>query len=223
MCSSGADIEDRRGDVSSCRKRNGGFYRVTISVGDSGVRAGGPSQRRVAESRDSAPRWGRILMRLLPLAFAVALVWAVASGLWSAANPSMGVAPQGFAGYRLAETVTGPQAVAQMSRLHGKGVGVVDGYVAHYDGPSGGAMVYVGEAASEKDALLLLDQMRERIAAGNQYFTDLKPLTVNGVQAFSVRSGQESHYFWQVGKRVIWAQFDRLDETGLTAAVQAFR
>ncbi len=162
-------------------------------------------------------------MRALPLVFAAVLVWVVGSGLWYAANGTGGSAVQSFGSYRLTQATTGQEAVAQMSRLHGKGVGVTDGYVGHYEGPSGGAMAYVGETASERDAGVLLAQMEQRIGAGNQYFTDLKPLTVDGVRVLSVRNGQEAHYFWQAGKSVLWIGFDREDPVGLSAAVQAFR
>lgn len=162
-------------------------------------------------------------MRVLPFVFAAVLVWVVGSGLWYAANGSSGSVPQSFGSYRLTQATTGQEAVAQMSRLHGKGVGVTDGYVGHYEGPSGGAMVYFGEAASERDAGALLVQMEQRIGPGNQYFTDLKPRTVDGIRVLSVRNGQEAHYFWQVGRNVVWIGFDREDPVGLSAAVQAFR
>ncbi len=161
-------------------------------------------------------------MRLVPVVFAAALVAAVAGGLWNAANAQQGIAPKQLGTYQLTgDPVVGAEAVAQMSRLHGKGVGVVDGYVAHYRGPSGGAMVYLGSTASEKDAIELLRQMEERIGAGNQYFTNLRQLTVEGVKVYTVRSGPETHYFWQAGKNVIWMGFDRDDPTELAIAVKA--
>ncbi len=162
-------------------------------------------------------------MRLLPVLFAAVLVWAVASGLWNAANGPDGPAPRDFASYRLTRTITGPEAVEQMSKLHGKGVGVTDGYVAHYDGSSGGAVLYVGETTTEKDAAGLLEQMVVRIGPSNRYFTGLKPVTVEGTRAYSVRGGQESHYFWQVKNKVVWVGFDRDDPAGLAAVVRAVR
>ena len=113
--------------------------------------------------------------------------------------------------------------MAEMSRLHGKGVGLKDGYVAHYDGPSGGAVLYVGSAESEKAAADLLGQMEERIGPNNRYFTGLRSVVVEGVRLFSVRSGQESHYFWQVGDKVVWLGFDRDDPAALAEAVQRVR
>ncbi len=172
-----------------------------------------------AQSRNGRPgrRW---LVRLVPLVFAAALVGAVVLGLWQAANPPKSEAPQAIGTYGLTQLVTGQAAVAQMSKLHGKGVGVLDGYIAHYEGPKGGAIAYVATTASEKDAADLLGQMEGRIAAGNQYFAGLKPVSVEGFRVLSVRSGQESHYFWATGEKVIWVAFDRDDPPALAAAVK---
>lgn len=171
---------------------------------------------------DDVRRPGRI-GRWMPLVFGAILLFAVVAGLWNAANPPAGPAPPGLAGLRLTRTVTGAEAVAEMSRLHGKGVGLKDGYVAHYDGPSGGAVLYVGSAESEGAAAELLGQMEERIGPDNRYFTGLRPLVVEGVRLFFVRSGQESHYFWQAGDKVVWIGFDRDDPAALVAAVRGVR
>ena len=164
-------------------------------------------------------RRGSILVRLLPILFAAGLIAVVVAGLWNSANPSRGSAPEAIGAYQLSQIVTGPAAVTQMARLHGKGIGVVDGYVGHYEGPSGGIVAYVGEAASDSDAAALLKQMEQSIGTSNQYFTNLKTVTVNGVKLFSVRSGPENHYFWATGKKVIWLAFDKDDQTALAAAV----
>ena len=178
-----------------------------------------------ANSASAATRPPRRLhgatVKVVPMLFVVVLVAAVATGLWNAANEQDGPAPRSLGGLQLGQTITGPEAVAQMSKLHGKGVGVVDGYIAHYQGPSGGAVLYVGQTASEGDAALLLKQMEERIGAGNQYFTNLKATTVGGVKIFSVLSGKQTHYFWQAGDLVNWIGFDQDDPDALAAAVKA--
>lgn len=164
-----------------------------------------------------------ILVQLVPVVFAAVLIGAVAAGLWQAANPATGAAPTSFAGYQISQLVTGPDAVARMSRLHGKGVGVTDGYIGHYESGSNGVVAYVGDTISEQDAASLLKQMEDRIAAGNQYFIDLRPVSVDGKRVLWVRSGQESHYFWQQGSKVIWLAFDKDDRAGLAAAVKVFK
>lgn len=174
----------------------------------------------VGTTRTSEKR-GILIVRLLPVLFAAVLVTAVAAGLWNVANPSNGDAPAALGAYRLSQIVTGPAAVSQMTQLHGKGVGVVGGYIAHYEGPSGSVVAYVGETSSENDAATLLEQMEQSIGTANQYFTNLKSVTVDGVKLFSVRSGPESHYFWTTGKKVIWLAFGKDDRAGLVAAVGA--
>jgi hypothetical protein len=164
-----------------------------------------------------------ILVRLVPVVFAAVLITAVFSGLWASANGPDGPAPRSLGTFSLAQVITGPEAVSQMSRLHGKDVGVVDGYIAHYQGARGGAVLYVGEMGSVENAVALNRQMVERIAAGNPMFTDLSSLTVEGMEVFAVRSGTETHYFWQVGELINWIGFDRDDPAALAEAVRAIR
>jgi hypothetical protein len=162
-------------------------------------------------------------MRLVPVVFAAVLIVAVISGLWGEANGTDGPAPNNLAGLTLAQVVTGPEAVSQMSRLHGKGVGLVDGYIAHYQGARGGAVLYVGEMGSVENAVALNKQMVDRIAAGNPMFTDLSSLAVEGVEVFKVLSGPETHYFWQIGELINWIGFDRDDPVALAEAVRVVR
>jgi hypothetical protein len=165
----------------------------------------------------------RNLVRFVPVAFAVVLVVAVFSGLWSAANGPDGPAPRSLAGMSLAQLIAGPEAVSQMSKLHGKGVGVVDGYIAHYQGSGGGAVLYVGRMGSVENAVALNQQMVDRIAVGNPMFTDLSSLTVEGTEVFKVRSGPESHYFWREGELINWIGFDRDSPAALAEAVRVVR
>ena len=185
---------------------------------DNGVDVAQARRRELGE-----PKHGNWPVRLLPILFMLGLVAAVGTGLWNAANPHEGAAPLAIGEYRQTQVVTGPAAVSQMSRLHGKGVGVSDGYVGHYEGRGGGMVAYVAETPSEADADSLLRQMEERIGTGNQYFTGLKPVAVDGVRVLSVQSGQESHYFWAAGKKVVWIAFDRDDQPALVSAVRVIR
>jgi hypothetical protein len=164
-----------------------------------------------------------VLARLVPMLFGALLVGLVFAELRSAADVPTGPAPRSLAGLTLAQVVTGPDAVYQMSRLHGKGIGVLDGYIAHYRGATGGAVLYVGEMGSVESAVAFNRQMVDLIAAGNPMFTDLRSLAVENIEVFEVRSGPETHYFWQVGELINWIGFDRDDRDALAAAVRAIR
>lgn len=182
--------------------------------------AAATSSRAAVRTRSNQ---GRLVVRLVTVVFAFALAAAVAFGLWEASNTPSGPAPKQLASLSLAQVITGPDAVAQMSKLHGKGVGVVDGYIAHYQGANGGAVLYVGQMGSAENASTLAKQMEARIGAGNQHFTGLKSLQVEGTKVFTVRSGPETHYFWKSEDLVNWIGFDMDDPLALAAAVRALR
>jgi hypothetical protein len=165
----------------------------------------------------------RALALLVPLFFGLLLAGLVFAEMRNAADVPIGPAPRSLAGLTLAEVVTGPEAVSQMSRLHGKGVGIVDGYIAYYQGATGSAVLYVGEMGTVENAVALNQQMVDLIAEGNPIFTDLTTLTVEGMEVFAVRSGPETHYFWQVGELINWIGFDRDDPSVLTAAIRVVR
>ena len=142
----------------------------------------------------------------------LALTIAVVGGLWDQAQqpPEAGAAadaadaagiPAQIAGLRRTQTVTGPQAVAQMQELHGKDVGVVNGWIAHY-GNDG--IIWYGEARDEATAIQLLEAMTRRIQAGNRVFTGLKQLQVEGRPVFTVAGQGQRHYYYRQGRLVIW-------------------
>lgn len=66
-------------------------------------------------------------------------------------------------GLPLVETVTGNEGLAQVSRMHGKDVGLVRGYVAQYADNKARATLWVGWAESEAAAQALTDRMTARI------------------------------------------------------------
>ncbi|MDP2935826.1 MAG: hypothetical protein Q8O86_04985 [Dehalococcoidia bacterium] len=142
----------------------------------------------------------------------LALLIAVVGGLWDQAQqPPVGGAvavasnaagiPAQIAGLRRTETMTGPQALAELQELHGKDVGVAGGWIAHYGKE---ATVWMGEARDEATAIQLLEAMTRRIQAGNQYFTGLKQLQVEGRPVFTVVGQGQRHYYYRQGRQLIW-------------------
>ena len=95
----------------------------------------------------------------------------------------------------------GEAAIKEMSQLHGRDVGMVGGWVAHYQR---NATVYVGEIADEDSASNLLEAMVSRIGAGNAIFKDLQRVRFEGQDLYSVFGQGQNHYFYQKGNKVIW-------------------
>ncbi len=162
-------------------------------------------------------------VRNLSLRLAIVLIVIVAFALWSTDDTVGGDAPSKLVAYKRTQVVTAPQAVAQMSQLHGKAVGIVDGYIATYRADQNSLVAYVGQMASPSDAEALNKLMENRIARGNAIVTGLKSLKIDGTRVLFVKAGPETHYFWAVGSRVIWLAFDKDDPPGLHAAMKAFK
>jgi hypothetical protein len=151
--------------------------------------------------------------------FAVAMIAAVVLGLWASVSGPEDAASRRLARLRLVDSVGGPEAVAEMTRLYGEGV--VSGYVAHYEGSAGRAVLHVGRTGSEGAAAALVGRLEDRMAGGWEGFTGVEPREVEGVRVLSALGGEGRQYFWQARELVVWLGFDREYPAGLAAAVGA--
>ncbi|MDP2726089.1 MAG: hypothetical protein Q8P59_00965 [Dehalococcoidia bacterium] len=157
----------------------------------------------------------KALIIAVQVVIGLGLIVAVTVGLWDQAQKppesDMGVGPASasanasipaqIAGLRRGDTMTGPQAMAELEQLHGKSVGLSSGWIAHYGKD---AVIYVGEANDDATASQLFQTMTSRIGAGNQSFKNLQQLQVNGKQIFTVIGQGQRHYYYQQGRQVVW-------------------
>ena len=161
----------------------------------------------------------RFLIPTLPLVFGFVILVSVAAGLWSIASKQeshAGPAPHELAGYELAGVMVGPEALAEINSLHGKPVGdISDGWVAHYDG---NATIWVATAATDEDARRLLDEMALGIQNGDSPFRGLAAQTYEGLTLYRVTDGQQWHFFYQRGLKVVWIAAPRGAEDEFLAA-----
>lgn len=135
----------------------------------------------------------------------------VAQALWSNTGSPQTTAsiPQKIAGLGLQKSETGPQAVENFNRLHGKDVGATTGWVGYYEG---NGIVWVAEVANEARAYQLMDAMTRRIRAGNDMFGNLDQLRVGDQAIFTVVGQGQRHYYYQRGSKVIWIAAPRIAE-----------
>ena len=159
---------------------------------------------RVAQQPSSASvarRSGRVF--LAQVLFVGMLVAAVAGGLWTITRDQTRVAaaPGTLAGMPLQEVMTGEAALARMEGLHGKEVGLRDGWIAVYQH---GGVLWVGEAESAAVAERLTARMTERIEDGNPMFRHLGIESIGRVAAHKVTDGSALHYYYQLGEKVVW-------------------
>ncbi len=157
-------------------------------------------------SHRSAPRGGReqgsAKALMVSVLFAVLVAVGVATGLWSAAgNQASTPAPAELAGYNLVSAVAGPEAIADINRLHGTGIEIIDAWIGRYQGDGG---VWVSRASDEAKARELLDEMVTNIEDGGSPFSGLTPQEFQGMPVYAVRDARQVHYFYQQDTQVVW-------------------
>lgn len=134
---------------------------------------------------------------------AIVIIALIARGFWATGSGqgATTTAPEQIAGLKLVKLLSGQEAVADMSRLHGKDVGLTGGWVGYYEAK---AIIWNGETQTEAQAYQLTEAMTRRIAAGNEVFTDLQQTRIDSTVVFSVVGMGQKHYYFQRGNKVVW-------------------
>lgn len=115
--------------------------------------------------------------------------------------------PSSLANQPLTNATYGDQAVADITRLHGKQFPITSGAVGQY-GDSGQSTLWVSESPTEGDAADLVTAMQTRIAEGRSPFSQ-RDVRDEGSTDILVLDGMgQQHFYFQVGKRVIWLAAD---------------
>lgn len=103
---------------------------------------------------------------------------------------------------------TDQQAIPQLRRLYETNMPIYTAYVSHYKGENMNLNLWVGEG-EEGEVRKLFDGLTKRIETGeDKLYTDLKKIDVSGMAVYSVKRGDESHYFYQSGKKFVWINIE---------------
>jgi len=113
--------------------------------------------------------------------------------------------PHTLGGLTLTALEQGPEALAAMDRLHGKPLGLTDGYQAQYGQGAGMVMVWVARVADGDAADHLTDHMTKRINEGRSPFSRPEPLRHGGLTLYQTTGMNQLHLYYANGPRVIWA------------------
>lgn len=116
--------------------------------------------------------------------------------------------PQEIQGIKQSEVVSGPPAIAMISKLHGTDIVIREGYIANYEGDGSQITIWVSESGSQKEADQLFDVMDRKIEAAASSpgapFKDRREFTRNGKKVIEVKGMGMYNYFYKSDIRVYW-------------------
>jgi hypothetical protein len=147
-----------------------------------------------------------------PLLIALGVMLLVGAAGWGVlstrlANPDALAVPEAIAGLPLAGKSVGPQAVAEVARLHGKGFLLTSGATATYG--DGAATLWVAGTLAGPLASEMVRAMTEKIAAGRSPFTPTGPRDVGGRTVYELKGMGQWHFYFQSGSLVVWLTASR--------------
>jgi len=130
------------------------------------------------------------------------------------ANPAPVSIPDTLAGLPLTDRMTGKQAAADFSQLHGKQFPLTSGAVGVYGDYQ--ATLWAAGAPLKGMAAEMVNAMRDKIAEGRSPFKPVGEISDNGRTIYSLEGMGQGHYYFQSGKYVIWLAVETdLAETAL--------
>ena len=135
------------------------------------------------------------------------LAFLASLGYWTygaaVANPAPVAVPDAVAGMPLAQKTVGPEAVAEVTRLHGKAFPLISGAMATYGG-EGAVTLWVSGAPVSFIANEMVHAMTDKILKGRSPFTPTGTHDMDGRTVYELAGMGQRHYYFQAGRLVVW-------------------
>lgn len=116
--------------------------------------------------------------------------------------------PETIQSLKLREVVSGPQAIAMISRLHGTDISIKQGYIAVYGEGKNQINIWLSESGTKKEAEELFKIMDVKIKAASASpkapFTDRRVMTKEGKKVIAVKGMGMENYYYKSGTLVYW-------------------
>jgi len=141
--------------------------------------------------------------------FAVLLVALLLQGLYSPVLADE--FPKEIAGLRLLSKAEGDEAKRQIYGLHGKDLGLYQGFVLRYGNParaSSTAVIWISRSKKESDAEELMGRMVKGIRAGAGPYGHFKEIEVKGIHVISLFGTRRRHFIYRIYTDVVWIETD---------------
>ncbi len=135
--------------------------------------------------------------------------------------PSLSL-PDQVAGLTLSESVSGEQALEEITFLHGKEFELISGIRGTYGG-IGQVTIWVAGTNRGSDAADLVDLMRDKIAEGNSPFQPTGKNLDGDRVVYELTGMGQAHFYFQSGNLVVWLAADEnLAVTALEETLEFF-
>jgi hypothetical protein len=122
------------------------------------------------------------------------------------ANPGAAAVPDVVAGARLVQKTVGPEAVAEVTRLHGKEFPLTSGAMATYG--NGTATLWVTGVPASPMAAEMVRAMTNKIAEGRSPFRPMGTREIHVRAVYELGGMGQRHFYFQSGSLVIWLAAD---------------
>lgn len=161
-----------------------------------------------------------IMMALGALLIAASVVyWRTQQAL---AEPTAAQLPASLAGAPLVRASYGPQAVAEVTRLHGKTLPLSSGAMGMY-GEDARVTLWVSGAPLAAMAARMVREMAAAIAEGASPFTPLGVRAADGREVYALTGMGQRHFYFQSGALVVWlAAEEGLAEAALAETLEFY-
>ncbi len=123
-------------------------------------------------------------------------------------TPSAAELPDQIMGLQLTQANYGPEAVAEITRLHDQSFPLSSGAFGMYGGEGGMIMLWVTGTPVPFMASRMVGDMEEAIAESESPFTPIGTQEINGRTVYVLKGMGQQHYYFQSETSVIWLAAD---------------
>lgn len=128
--------------------------------------------------------------------------------------------PKTFENMELKQLVSGPEAMKQISKLHGTEIAIKEGYIAIYENQSAQMILWISESAKEEEATMLLDIMDKKMP-NSQVFKNYAKKEIDGNLVYYVFGMDMDNYYYQKGAKLYWVALNYPDKDYLIKKIHS--
>jgi hypothetical protein len=125
------------------------------------------------------------------------------------ADPGPAPLPERMVELSMAHATYGPEAIAEVARLHNKSFPLSSGAAAMYGTQDSMIMLWVTGTPAQLLSRRMVDQMEATIAGGESPFTPVGVRQVDGRPVYELTGMGQQHYYFRSDELVVWLAADR--------------